>query len=354
MTDTERAEEGSEQAARASNYGNRATAGGALSIAVAAIVGFTALFLVVVGIFWSNEPEPFDVRENAAKMAAANAQSIVTGSTTTFTLVRVADTLLTKSGGYISNDRTPPGLWLDNMPNWEFGVLVQVRDLSKAMRETLSRSQSQSREDPDLALAEPKFNFDSDSWVLPATESEYRDAVSNLERYGRKLADVERQNAQFYARADNLRFWLSTVESRLGSLSQRLSASVGKRRLNTDLAGEADAHQSTQAPAELETKTPWTEIDDVFYEARGSSWALIHFLKAVEVDFADVLLKKNALVSLQQIIRELEATQEPIWSPIILNGSGFGLLANHSLVMASYISRANAAIIDLRDLLSQG
>jgi hypothetical protein len=39
---------------------------------------------------------------------------------------------------------------------------------------------------------------------------------------------------------------------------------------------------------------------------------------------------------------------------MILNGDGFGLLANHSLVMANYISRANAALIDLNDLLSQG
>jgi len=39
---------------------------------------------------------------------------------------------------------------------------------------------------------------------------------------------------------------------------------------------------------------------------------------------------------------------------MILNGSGFGLVANHSLVMASYISRANAAVIDLRNLLEQG
>jgi hypothetical protein len=30
------------------------------------------------------------------------------------------------------------------------------------------------------------------------------------------------------------------------------------------------------------------------------------------------------------------------------------VLANHSLVMANYISRANAAIIDLRTLLTQG
>ena len=101
-------------------------------------------------------------------------------------------------------------------------------------------------------------------------------------------------------------------------------------------------------------KTPWTEIDDVFFEARGTSWALIQFLRAMEVDFADVLAKKNAQVSVAQIIRELEGTQEMVWSPMILNGSGFGVLANHSLVMASYVSRANAAIIDLRELLSQG
>ena len=76
--------------------------------------------------------------------------------------------------------------------------------------------------------------------------------------------------------------------------------------------------------------------------------------RAVEVDFAGVLEKKNALISLQQIIRELEGTQQHLWSPMVLNGGGFGVMANHSLVMASYISRANAALIDLRALLDQG
>ena len=47
-------------------------------------------------------------------------------------------------------------------------------------------------------------------------------------------------------------------------------------------------------------------------------------------------------------------TQQAVNAPMILNGEGFGVLANHSLVMASYISRANAAIIDLRDLLTRG
>ena len=46
------------------------------------------------------------------------------------------------------------------------------------------------------------------------------------------------------------------VEKRLGSLSQRLSASVGQRRINTDLAGDAAATQSTRETQELVVKTP--------------------------------------------------------------------------------------------------
>ena len=66
------------------------------------------------------------------------------------------------------------------------------------------------------------------------------------------------------------------------------------------------------------------------------------------------MANKNAQASLQQIINELESTQQMIWSPMILNGNGFGFVTNHSLIMASYLSRANAALIDLRRLLAVG
>jgi len=312
------------------------------------------LVALVLGFIWSFEPDEFDVRQAALSELNGDEQRVVTGAMTTAALINVVDTMLNKSGGYLSNDLFPPGAWLDNIPNWEYGVLIQVRDFTKAMREAFSRSQSQSTEDKDLALAEPRFNFDNQSWVLPQTESEYSGGVKHLRSYLKRLSDPQQTDAQFYTRADNLNYWLSTVETRLGSLSQRLSASVGQRRLNTDLAGQPGAQQSTRTPSEVEVKTSWFEIDDVFFEARGTAWALLHFLKAIDRDFADVLEKKNARVSLQQIIRELEATQQQIWSPLILNGNGFGVWANHSLVMANYISRANAAIIDLRDLLTRG
>lgn len=323
---------------------------------VGGLLGLYLLLALVIGWYWSQEPAQFSVQERAEAASQARGHKLVSGYTTGETLKQVANTLLKKPGGYLSNDLAPPGLWLDNMPSWEFGVLVQVRDMSRALRKDFTRSQSQSTEDPDLAKAEPRFHFDNKSWALPASEAEYAEGIKSLDRYLERLSDPSKGNAQFYTRADNLNNWLGDAATRLGSLSQRLSASVGRVRLNTNEVDPDLADGMVQADfvEGVDYETPWLQIDNVFYEARGQAWALAHLLRAIEVDFADVLAKKNATVSVRQIIRELEAAQEPLWSPMILNGSGYGLLANHSLVMANYISRANAGLIDLRQLLSQG
>jgi hypothetical protein len=278
----------------------------------------------------------------------------VVGYSTTDTLIRTIEWMLNKPGGYLSNDIAPPGVWLDNMPNFEFGVLVQCRDLARVLRNDYSRSQSQSTEDADLAIAEPALNYSNDSWLFPTTESKYREAIVALDSYRARLVDENLSDARFYARADNLREWLFVVERRLGSLSQRLSASVSRPRVNTDLAGDPAATESTARPEDIDVRTPYLQLDDVFYEARGTAWALLLFMRAAQFDFESVLEDKNAVVSLRQIIRELEGALQPVRSPIILNGDGFGMFANHSLVLASYLSRAHSAVIDLRELLEQG
>lgn len=312
------------------------------------------IVVVVLGVIWSREPAFFDVKVNALAKAQGAEEKLVTGYYTTAALVRIAETLLEKPGGYLSNDVTPPGVYLDNIPNWEFGALVELRDSSRALRNDFSRSQSQSVEDKDLAIADPQFNYDSESWILPSSESEYRKGIKALYSYLNRLADANDQDGQFFARADNLRVYLQVVEKRLGSLAQRLGASVGQIRFNVDLAGDRNATQSTPTPEQRQVQTPWLEIDNVFYEARGYTWALLHVFKALRIDFYPVLADKNAVVSLNQVIRELEGANGAMLIPMVLNGQGFGPLANHSLVMASYISRANAAIIDLRELIRQG
>ncbi|MCC6562838.1 MAG: DUF2333 family protein [Xanthomonadales bacterium] len=317
-----------------------------------ALLALIALATAVLMWRWSTPPPAFDPLLQAKVRNGSGA--LVVGVTTASTLARVGELLLDKNGGYLSNDVMPPSVFLDDQPNWEVGVIEQSRDLAQALRRDFSRSLTQSVEDKDLAEAQPLFSTTNDRWLLPSTESQYRAAIARVDAYRVRLGDGDLNDAQFYARADNLASYLATVEGRLGSLSQRLSAAVGPTRQDTDLANDPSARQSKPAVAAREVRTPWREIDDVFYEARGSCFALIHFLKAVEYDFAAVLKDKNATVTLRQIIAELEATQQPLGSPVILNGSPYGFFANHSLVLASYIARANASIIDLRKLLERG
>jgi hypothetical protein len=313
---------------------------------IAGVAVLVAALAWGISFYWSREPAVLWV---VAETPAG--ERTVAGYSTVHTLIDVTDWLLEKPGGFLSNDVMPPGLWLDNMPNFEFGVLTQCRDLARVLRNYHSRSQSQSIEDLDLGVAEPALNTDHLSWLFPAAEARYRDAVEALASFEARLVDADPGNAQFYPRADNLREWLAVVELRLGSLSQRLSASVGQVRVNTDLSG---APPIEGAAGDVIVKTPWLEIDDVFYEARGTAWALVLFLRAAQFDFERTLEDKNAVVSLRQIIRELEEGLAPIRSPMILNGQGFGMFPNHSLVLASYLSRAHSAVADLRRLLEQG
>jgi hypothetical protein len=315
---------------------------------------FITFILWVLSIWWGWMPSAYDVKARTQEQAILSNAEIVPGYATTTALIDITSWLVEKPGGFISNDMTPPGLIMDNMPAFEYGVLEQVRDLALVMRLDFSRSQSQSTGDKDLETAQTKVNISHKNWALPSAESEYKDAIKAFKRYRDRLVAVDQTEAQFYTRADNLSDWLREIEKRLGSISQNLSASVGNDMFDTNLAGDPTARQSTESAEELMVQTSWFKVDDVFYQSRGSTWAILHFLKAVEIDFADVLEKKNATVSLKQIIRDLEATQQAVWSPMVLNGSGFGFLANHSLGMANYVARANAALIDLRRLLEQG
>lgn len=323
--------------------------GGIGVVAAACVVGVLALMW-----WWDYEPAHFDVSAAAQARATASSGKVVTGSITTSALMTSAETLLDKRGGYLSNDRFPPGVLMDNVPNWEFGVLTATRDLARALRNDFSRSQTQSVEDKDLQEADPLFSSPNDRWLLPSSESQYRKAIAHVGVYLTRLGDSDDSNAQFYARADNLADYLQVVSARLGSLSQRLSAAAGQVRIDTDLGGDPHAQQSTPATSPRLVQTPWTKIDDNFYEARGYTWALREQLEAIRIDFAPILASKNAAVSLEQVIRELEESQKALGSPIVLNGTPFGFFANHSLVMANYISRANAAVIDLRELLKRG
>ncbi|MGY0398918.1 MAG: DUF2333 family protein [Ostreibacterium sp.] len=324
-------------------------------------VGTLIVIIIVLMFWWSSEPNTISpksalVKYLPAEKIDANGDpiEIKTGAALTAMTIHLIDSLQEKSGGYISNDVLPPGFLMDNMSSWEYGVLRNLRDLSKVFRNNFSTSGSQTKLDNDLAEVENKLSIDSKKWIFPSPEGAYNDAARALQRYLNRITDSNDTSAQFYARADNLRRFFRVVSPNLGSYSQRLSESVGTKVENVSLAGDASAIQTTESPKQLFSKTSWYKIDNNFYEARGYAWALLQEMRALQLDFKAVLEDKNATAYIQQLIGELEATQKTVWSPIILNGNGFGVITNHSLVMASYLSRANAILIELTDLLERG
>lgn len=311
-----------------------------------------AVVIAALCVYWSFIPPALDVkRAIAIEITSENlglGEPLPKGVATTSTLIAVTETLLKKPGGYLANDMFPPGVLLDDMPSWEFGVLLQVRDMTQMLRGSLSQVGISEVVDVDLQKAEVRFNFPNRSWAFPSSESQYLAGIELLKKYNSRLMQGENRSAHFYADSQHLSDYLASVEQRLKNLSQRLTASVGPS-INTDASALSVAQENASEMANgLYTKTPWFQLDDVFYEARGSSWALIALMQGIEQDFGDVLQSKNAQASFDQIIRELKPTQQTVYSPVILNGEGFGFVANHSLVMASYLARAQAAIADCR------
>lgn len=111
---------------------------------IAAAIAALFLLFYLIAVYWSIEPDRFDVVEKAKQQASERNERLVTGYVTTSTLINVAQTLLDKPGGYLSNDMAPPSVLMDNMPAWEYGALEMTRDLALSMRKDFSRSQSQS------------------------------------------------------------------------------------------------------------------------------------------------------------------------------------------------------------------
>ena len=321
------------------------------------VVVITALVLLFLGAWWGSEPEQFSIQDEAMERAKlTKTTDIPLGYTYTNTLAHIAEVLLHKSGGYITNDVAPPGVFLDNISAFEYGALIMLRDATSALRNHFTRDQSQSDEDPDLKVAEPYFYYENDSWALPSTEAEYEKGIESLHKYMSRLQTYggKLKRAQFYSRADNLWQYTEVVIKRLGNLSTRLSASTAGAELIPGLEVIEPNVAVRNAKVAPLSQTPWMLIDDVFYEARGASWALLHILKAIKYDFHDILLDKRAMNTVDIMIKSLENALAPTLSPMILNGSGYGMFANYSLTMATYIARANAAALDLRDIMNRG
>lgn len=300
-----------------------------------ALAGLYLLVSIGLGIWWSQPPAPFDVEQATLERRGEAAYTPgARGTVTVATLAATVETLLDKPGGYLRNDVAPPGVWLDNMPNWELGVLEQSRELARALPQM-----SPGDADHLEAALEALLGDDRD-WFHPSTEYRLAQAVAALDR---QLVELHAEEAGF-APGEGVSAWLETVAARLDDLSQRLAASIGSHEALTELGVDAES---------LPPRPAWYRVDDIFFEARGTGWALVQLLEGVKRDQADVLEDADAEAEWERLLAELTMTQRRLWSPMVLRGSGFGILANHSLVMALHMTRARDLASDLAARLAE-
>lgn len=247
---------------------------------------------------------------------------------------------------WMPNDLFWPTVLLDNMPNFQVGVLEVVRYNVRVLRDNLSRMRTTDKLDPDAEAAFTALSNDPYKWWFPSAESKWKAANAHLNAYHRNLTSGR---SHFYARADNLVELLNQYLSLMGGVNTRLINAP--RDLKETLAVEEAKDQTGPGPM-VDIDIPWRKIDDNFYYAQGVAYALYESFKAIRSDFFNVLADKNSVQMVDKILEVLGRCQfEPL---IVFNGDPDSIFANHSLNLSGVFNDARQKINSLTVALMQG
>jgi len=228
-----------------------------------------------------------------------------------------------------------PGVLLDNMPNYQTGIVAAVQRFGVSVRDRLARARGSSQADADLTRAMGLLAYPGNVWVWnPAnswaptatTESQYRQAVAALRAYNGRLASGE---ATLELRADNLLESLDAIASDLGSTSGAIYQAI-------DLS-----------------RNRWLDFtaDDLFYTAKGQLYAYYILLRELGLDYADVIRERGAASSWTEMLDSfrLAATLQP-W--VVVNG---GLESqfkpNHLASQGFLLLRARTQLREVTNIL---
>jgi hypothetical protein len=248
---------------------------------------------------------------------------------------------------WLPNDIFWPTVFLDNMPNFQIGMLEVVRYNVRVLRDNLTRMRTTDKLDPHAEAAFTSLSNDPYKWWFPSAESKWKSGNAHLEAFYQNLLKGE---SDFYPRADNLVELLSQYASLMGGVNTRLINAPGD--LKETLAVEDKKEIGPGGAKVVEIDIPWYQVDDNFYYAQGVAYALYESFKAIKVDFMEVLTDKNSVNLVDKILENLERCHfEPL---IVFNGDPDSIFANHSLNLSGVFNDARQKVNSLIIALKQG
>ena len=238
--------------------------------------------------------------------------------------------------GWVANDPFfMPGALLDNMPNYQQGIMSALARFGFELTDQLGRSRGSSEADPDLQRAAGRLQYPGNVWIwnprvslMPqaSSESQYRDARKLLLNYNNRLA---RGAANYDARSDNLLATLDRFAADLGSSSAMIDRHI------TDSAGT------------------WfdTSADDIFYMTKGKLYGYYMLLDALGTDFAPVIKERNLHKPWDEMVATLRkaALLDPL---VVMNGAPDAQFQpNHLAAQGFYLLRARTQLREISNIL---
>lgn len=240
------------------------------------------------------------------------------------------------NNGWVSNDPVfKPGAFLDNMSNYQTGIISAIARFSFELVDQLARTRGSSTVDPDLQEVSGLLQYAGNIWwwnpstslmIVATSEQQYIKAMNQLIVYNERLA---RGNAVFERRADNL---LATLD--------RISLDLG-----TSSAG-IDSYVRDGFGCVLDFGA-----DDLFYNVKGQAYAYRLILKALRKDFKDIIENRD----IASIWDEMETSFDSIiaMDPMIISNcevDGF-IFQNHLASEGFYLLRARTQLKEITNIL---
>lgn len=227
-----------------------------------------------------------------------------------------------------------PSAVLDNMPNFQKGVISALGRFAFELTDQLGRQRGSSQADADLANAAGLLQYPAETWIWDpkvslwpraSAESQYRDARRALLNYNKRLAAG---SAVFDRRSDNLLAALDRIALDLGSSSAALDKAVNEPAFLLDF-----------------------DADDQFYNVKGQLYAYYLVLKALRQDFPQIIEERGLDDPWEQMLASFRkaAALDP-W--VVTNGAPDGaLVPNHLAAQGFYLLRARTQLREITNIL---
>lgn len=239
--------------------------------------------------------------------------------------------------GWVANTPFPfPSYFLDNMPNFQLGLMYAISRFAIEMTDSLGRTRGSSQVDPDLDKASGLLKYDGTVWhwepsvsIFPtaAAETQYLAGMRSLMSYNQRLGAG---HATFDRRADNLKDILERIAADLGSTS----AAIADRVADWRLFG-------------IDRKA-----DDVFYNTKGRLYGYYMILTGIGRDFEKVIADRRVEQVWQQMMDSMRAAAE-LQPWVVSNAAPDSLLlANHLSAQGFELLRARTQMREVTSVLA--